>query len=333
MSEDLTISSTGEGEKSKDINPNNSNAKSDAGIDLNKPRNQNEPIEKMVITESADKKETSDKSQIQSSDQNTQSKKTVAKTETTTDKESDTMEVHHHSKEHHPKKLKDYLFEFLMLFLAVTAGFFMENQREHYVEHKREKQFARQLLTDLRMDSVLFERRESQYQSIQKGYDNLNYLLIQKNDATDKEVLEALLPVAYVFDILVTTTTYNQMKSSGALRYIRNWDLTANLQKYYDVLLPRAISLAENSRDYYFDNINPFYLTHFRIQDIDLYEDSLINKNPVILNRTRQTDQSLANIMGGYRSLLKIQAVTMNTPALEKIKELISLLKSEYSLQ
>ena len=33
------------------------------------------------------------------------------------------MEVHHHPHVHHSKKWKDYLFEFLMLFLAVTAGF------------------------------------------------------------------------------------------------------------------------------------------------------------------------------------------------------------------
>ena len=31
------------------------------------------------------------------------------------------MEVHHHS--HHPKKWKEYVTEFLMLFLAVSMGF------------------------------------------------------------------------------------------------------------------------------------------------------------------------------------------------------------------
>jgi hypothetical protein len=31
------------------------------------------------------------------------------------------MEVHHHS--HHPKKWKEYISEFLMLFLAVFSGF------------------------------------------------------------------------------------------------------------------------------------------------------------------------------------------------------------------
>lgn len=251
---------------------------------------------------------------------------------TTADNKPEHMEIHHPAPAHHSKKLKDYLFEFLMLFLAVTAGFFMENRREHYVEHKREKQFAKQLLADLRSDSMLFEKRFRDYQSLQNGYDRLLYLLIHKKDASDKEVLEALLPVTFVYDLQVTTTTYNQMKSSGVLRYIEKSELTSNLQKYYDVLLPRCINLTETSRQYHLENINPFYLNHFRTQDIDLYEDTLINKSPVIIGRTTETDQNLANVMGGYRYLLKIQSITMNTPALNKIKELISLIKEEYHL-
>ena len=48
------------------------------------------------------------------------------------------------------KKLTHYLWEFLMLFLAVFAGFLAENQREHIVEHQRAEQFARSLLADLK---------------------------------------------------------------------------------------------------------------------------------------------------------------------------------------
>jgi hypothetical protein len=50
------------------------------------------------------------------------------------------MEVHHHTS-HAGKKWTHYLWEFLMLFLAVSAGFFVENMREHIAENKRERQF------------------------------------------------------------------------------------------------------------------------------------------------------------------------------------------------
>ena len=243
------------------------------------------------------------------------------------------MEVHHPPHVHHSKKWKNYLYEFLMLFLAVTAGFFVENMRENYIEHHRAKQFSKQLLADLRLDSLMFENWNRNIQNMQKGYDSLLYLLTQKTGSTDKEILETLLPITFVFDAPATATTYNQMKSSGSLRYIENSELIADLQRYYDVLLPRCIKIAETSLTYFSQNINPFYLKHIRIQDYDPFNDSLINKNPVIMEYGSGTNQELANIMGGFRSILKIQATTMNEPALEKIKEVMITLKKEYTLE
>src|SRR6185436_4117806 len=66
------------------------------------------------------------------------------------------MEVHQHT---HPasggtrKKWTHYLWEFLMLFLAVFCGFLAENQREHIVEHQREKKFMQSLVRDLKADT------------------------------------------------------------------------------------------------------------------------------------------------------------------------------------
>jgi hypothetical protein len=242
-----------------------------------------------------------------------------------------TMELHHPHM-HHSKKWKDYLFEFFMLFLAVTAGFFVENKREIYTEHKRAKQFSRQLLEDLRSDSLLFENRNRNIQAMQEGYKTLIYQLTQKSITADSEILGTLLPLSFVFDFPTTATTYNQMKTSGALRYIENEKLIMHLRDCYDVLLPRCHRIAQAALDYYTANINPYYLKHIRIQDYDPFEDTLINKAALLIERSRQTDQELANIMGGYWSLLKIQLISMNEPALEKIKETMMILKEEYQL-
>ncbi|HEX4850899.1 MAG TPA: hypothetical protein VFV08_08845, partial [Puia sp.] len=52
------------------------------------------------------------------------------------------MEVHHHPDIHHqPKKWKEYLLEFVMIFLAVTLGFLAENLREHITERAKEKKY------------------------------------------------------------------------------------------------------------------------------------------------------------------------------------------------
>lgn len=89
------------------------------------------------------------------------------------------MEVHHHS--HHPKKWKEYVTEFIMLFAAVTLGFFAENQREHLIEGNREKQYMQSLYEDLRKDTTILNSLV-RYDSIQTAkLDTTNMLLIENN--------------------------------------------------------------------------------------------------------------------------------------------------------
>ena len=71
------------------------------------------------------------------------------------------MEVHTHTHPStgsgHRKKWTHYFWEFLMLFLAVFCGFLAENQREHMVEHQREKEFIRSLIVDIQNDAKLIQ--------------------------------------------------------------------------------------------------------------------------------------------------------------------------------
>lgn len=62
------------------------------------------------------------------------------------------MEVHHHT--HHPKKWKEYITEFIMLFAAVTLGFFAENVREHLSNLEKEKLIIISLKEDLIKDTA-----------------------------------------------------------------------------------------------------------------------------------------------------------------------------------
>src|SRR5258708_36071994 len=63
--------------------------------------------------------------------------------EASADKQAtENMETHAHQLHKVPGQgWKHYLFEFLMLFLAVFAGFLAENWRESVVEHRNEKQY------------------------------------------------------------------------------------------------------------------------------------------------------------------------------------------------
>ena len=63
------------------------------------------------------------------------------------------MEVHHHPDLHHKKKnFKEYFLEFLMIFLAVTLGFFAESLREHIVNKTHEQEYIQSFYEDLSND-------------------------------------------------------------------------------------------------------------------------------------------------------------------------------------
>ena len=71
----------------------------------------------------------------------------------TTKQQTENMETHaHHLHKAPGTKIWHYFFEFLMLFLAIMLGFFVENRREQFVEHHREKQYMQSLVKDLEQD-------------------------------------------------------------------------------------------------------------------------------------------------------------------------------------
>src|SRR5450631_3154021 len=65
------------------------------------------------------------------------------------------MEVHHHPDLHHkPKPWKEYYLDFLMIFLAVTMGYFGERIRENIGENAKEKEYMISMLEDLKADTA-----------------------------------------------------------------------------------------------------------------------------------------------------------------------------------
>jgi hypothetical protein len=65
------------------------------------------------------------------------------------------MEVHHHPDLHHKEKpWKEYLLEGLMIFIAVTLGFFAESLREHIANNEKEHQVIASLIGDLKKDTA-----------------------------------------------------------------------------------------------------------------------------------------------------------------------------------
>ena len=130
------------------------------------------------------------------------------------------MEVHAHT--HSPRqKWTHYFWEFFMLFLAITLGFFVENQREHIVEHKREKQFIRSFIADLKNDIIQLEGLIQKREEKSMWFDSLTLLLKTPDpDTYGNEIYyySRYLPRPYVF--YNNDATMQQLKNAGNLRLI-----------------------------------------------------------------------------------------------------------------
>jgi|SRR6185312_2916055 len=69
------------------------------------------------------------------------------------------MEVHHHPQlEHKPKSWKEYLLEGLMIFLAVTMGFFAETIREGISDSAKGGEYIKSFVHDLRADTAALSK-------------------------------------------------------------------------------------------------------------------------------------------------------------------------------
>jgi len=157
---------------------------------------------------------------------------------------------HHHDAPGKKEKLwKHYALEFFMLFLAVTAGFFVENQRDHYLEHEREKQYAKSLYDDLKIDIAVIQRTLNEKAWCHKKMDSLLNILVSPDISANNELI-------YYFERYITFSdpftaqdvTYQQLKSSGNFRYIGDLGLYKSISDYYN-LYDRYLVIVESASE------------------------------------------------------------------------------------
>ena len=141
------------------------------------------------------------------------------------------MEVHHHS-HHGKKKWTEYFWEFLMLFLAVFCGFLAENIREHKVEKERASQYLQSMLLDVRTNIINLDSLIQQDIIYVKTYDTLVNWLLQDSASIDRGAYARKMGAVWIRNFLVRKETYEQMKSSGSLRYVGNIEFLTKMMDY-----------------------------------------------------------------------------------------------------
>jgi hypothetical protein len=141
------------------------------------------------------------------------------------------MEVHHHT--HHPKKWKEYFWEFFMLFLAVFCGFLAEIQVEHYVEGQREKQYMSSLLDDLKSDTAMLMVNIAERKNRVQMCDSLAYFFDGKlNPATNGRAYFYARTASIPCNLFPSDRTIQQLKNSGNLRLVRKISISNSIMLY-----------------------------------------------------------------------------------------------------
>ena len=257
------------------------------------------------------------------------------------------MEVHHHPDLHHnSKKWKEYFLEFLMIFLAVTMGFFAENIRENYVEHKRAREYASLLIEDLATDTVAFNNAARVMNLIITAGDSLGNLL--RSDP--KLIVGGKL---YYYEYLSSTrwnlishdATLQQLKSSGALRYLGDTSLIRKIMNYEESV--QVIYLAQNrfepqkienwnlvqkvfDQSYFnsFDSLSDFAIN---LSVNDERAMRFMNNNYLLLSYDKDLLQQLRNWAYSSSRNYRIEIQIFNAARLQAITA-IAALKKEYHL-
>jgi hypothetical protein len=142
------------------------------------------------------------------------------------------MEVHAHAHTE-KKKWTHYLWEFLMLFLAVSLGFYAENLREG-IKHKEEVKIQmKSLLSDLESDVLLFDSvidRNSYSTTMADSLINLLHSDISNTPAIYFTARSVTSNVGYYYS---NSKSFDQMKNSGLLRFINPASLLDSIGSYY----------------------------------------------------------------------------------------------------
>ena len=260
------------------------------------------------------------------------------------------MEVHAHThpsaSSGHRKKWTHYFWEFLMLFLAVFCGFLAENQREHMIEHKREKQYMQSLVSDLALDTaylnLIYKIKLTKAFSIDS---TLNYFKIHPESCElTPEVWRTISTTGYDRVFIHHNGTIDQLKNSGGMRLIRKRNIVDSLEGYYQQVTRAEIQRAQwlqyvddmrkiNAKVWNaFDRIDREKLdsntldrwTNIRVVSID---------DPIKIRINREYLNEYLNFLMMQRAFLIASDMVTNRMLFDKAIWLISFIKKEYRMK
>lgn len=251
-------------------------------------------------------------------------------------KKEENMEVHHvKHQENHRYSIKIFLYEFLIIFLAVTISFFVENIRERYLDHHKEVEYIQSLANDLRIDTLdmsnIIKENSEQIKGIHTFLQKL-----ENPDSSKKEVnyiyYYSIVYLGTIQNFTHTDRTMSQLKNAGGLRLIRNKMVSDNIVNY-DALVNDVEVNGDLSLKFFYDLLGQQReLLKFRMIKSNNFKELLVDPNLELLknddysiNVYYNNTLSFASLLNGYKSKLIVLR--------KEATNLLKVLEKEYDLE
>ncbi|MBS1918112.1 MAG: hypothetical protein JST87_17715 [Bacteroidetes bacterium] len=247
------------------------------------------------------------------------------------------MEVHHHPQLiHKPKPWKEYILEYVMIFLAVTTGFFAESLREHISDKEKEKNYIVSLIADLKADIKNADATISESKTLALLLDSMFTVL---NDPSQIKKQGDLIYYAgrlgpRIGIYVNNQRTFDQL-NTGGFRLIQDIETSNRIIDYY-ALFPH-LRLLENGglKEFeHYQSIASNILDPVAFHKQETATGTIVrgNDNPALLTYDpkllKQLELYIVYMNGSRRSII---------PDLENIKkssnELIQFLQNKYHLE
>ncbi len=246
------------------------------------------------------------------------------------------MEVHSHTHTER-KRFIHYLWEFLMLFLAVFCGFLAENFREHTIEQKREKQYISSLVKDVELDIASLKLSSDIKKKYCNYFDSVVFLLKQNNPATRNDLYFYARHLARITEFEYHDRTIQELKSTGSLRLIHDRRAADSITIYDNEIVKVILNQQEIERqqrsDFLANQIGKIFNGY-------IWNDMVDNKgtishtsgNPELATTNQQLLNDFVVHVVQLKTSYRITEGHIGT-AIMKAESLIAFLKKEYQLE
>ena len=258
------------------------------------------------------------------------------------------MEVHHHPDLQHKKKnFKEYFLEFLMIFLAVTMGFFAESYREHLSNDAKEKEYVKSMVEDLKTDSTFLELSIDKLIPYHlKWLDSTMHLLNMPHAKSSRIIYQAfIIGTGWSYNFHPTERTLSQLHSEGYY-LIRNKNASNSLSlleeqyKQYNLQIEPFVENMQNDIDisaYVFaDRVVTDSMSRIAIKHLRSYSGELklsdIPEYATIDTTNREGIRLYNDKLKKYSFYLQYGIKSGHVVILNQIKSTIAVLQKEYHL-